>query len=127
MRTLAEELEVAPMALYRHVANKDDLIDAMIDLVFGEIDHELARVTCERLIALAEESDAPIRVLVSSPGGQFTLDSNELGVAKWVHEHHQPAGLGTSTLPGAAALQGSTSRWPPTPTRSWIATSTASL
>jgi len=38
-------------------------------LVFGEIDHELARVTCERLIALAEESDAPIRVLVSSPGG----------------------------------------------------------
>jgi ATP-dependent Clp protease, protease subunit len=38
-------------------------------LVFGEIDHELARVTCERLIALAEESDAPVRVLVSSPGG----------------------------------------------------------
>jgi AcrR family transcriptional regulator len=28
---------VAPMALYRHVASKDDLIDAMIDVVFGEI------------------------------------------------------------------------------------------
>ena len=38
-------------------------------LVFGEIDHALAQVTCERLIALAQESDAPIRVLVSSPGG----------------------------------------------------------
>ena len=38
-------------------------------LIFGEIDHALARVTCERLIALAEESDAAIRVLVSSPGG----------------------------------------------------------
>ena len=25
------------MALYRHVANKDDLIDAMIDVVFSEI------------------------------------------------------------------------------------------
>ena len=37
MRTLAEILEVAPMALYRHVANKDDLIDAMVDVVFGEI------------------------------------------------------------------------------------------
>jgi AcrR family transcriptional regulator len=37
MRTLAEMLEVAPMALYRHVANKDDLIDAMVDVVFGEI------------------------------------------------------------------------------------------
>ena len=38
-------------------------------LVFGEIDHDSAQRTCERLIALAEESEAPIRVLVSSPGG----------------------------------------------------------
>ena len=37
MRTLAEELGVVPGALYRHVANKDDLIDAMIDMVFAEI------------------------------------------------------------------------------------------
>ena len=37
MRQLAEMLDVAPMALYRHVANKDDLIDAMVDVVFGEI------------------------------------------------------------------------------------------
>jgi AcrR family transcriptional regulator len=37
MRKLAEVLQVAPMALYRHVANKDDLIDAMIDVVFSEI------------------------------------------------------------------------------------------
>ena len=36
MRTLAEMLGVAPMALYRHVASKDDLIDAMVDVVFGE-------------------------------------------------------------------------------------------
>lgn len=38
MRKLAEGLGVAPMALYRHIANKEDLIDAMIDVVFGEID-----------------------------------------------------------------------------------------
>jgi AcrR family transcriptional regulator len=37
MRTLAEALGVAPMALYRHVANKEDLIDGMVDVVFGEI------------------------------------------------------------------------------------------
>jgi two-component system sensor histidine kinase KdpD len=42
--------------------------------------------------------------LVPWAGGQFAPDSNELGVAKWVHEHHQPAGLGTATLPGATAL-----------------------
>ena len=38
-------------------------------LVFGEIDDKLARSTCERLIALAQESDAPIHMLISSPGG----------------------------------------------------------
>ena len=38
MRKLAEDLGVAPMALYRHVANKDDLIDGMVDVVFGEVD-----------------------------------------------------------------------------------------
>jgi ATP-dependent Clp protease protease subunit len=38
-------------------------------LIFGEITQQLARTTCERLIALAQESEAPINVLVSSPGG----------------------------------------------------------
>jgi AcrR family transcriptional regulator len=37
MRKLAEELDVAPMALYRHMANKEDLIDGMVDVVFGEV------------------------------------------------------------------------------------------
>ena len=37
MRTLGQELGVGPMALYRHIANKDDLVDAIIDLVFAEI------------------------------------------------------------------------------------------
>ncbi|WP_326538388.1 ATP-dependent Clp protease proteolytic subunit [Pseudorhodoferax sp.] len=38
-------------------------------LVFGEIDDKLARSVCERLILLAQDSDAPIQMLVSSPGG----------------------------------------------------------
>jgi len=38
MRKLAEALGVAPMSLYRHVANKDDLVDGIVDLVFDEID-----------------------------------------------------------------------------------------
>jgi len=38
-------------------------------LVFGEIDHVAARAVCGRLIALAQQSSAPIRVLISSPGG----------------------------------------------------------
>jgi AcrR family transcriptional regulator len=38
MRKLAEEFGVVPMALYKHVANKEDLLDGMVDVVFGEID-----------------------------------------------------------------------------------------
>ena len=37
MRKLADELDVAPMALYRHVANKEDLLDGMVDVVFAEV------------------------------------------------------------------------------------------
>jgi AcrR family transcriptional regulator len=37
MRKLGQELGVEAMALYHHFTNKDDLIDSMIDLVFGEI------------------------------------------------------------------------------------------
>ncbi len=32
-----------------------------------------------------------------------SLRSADLSVAQWVHDHNQPAGLGTDTLPGAAA------------------------
>jgi AcrR family transcriptional regulator len=38
MRKLGEALGVEAMSLYNHVAGKDDLLDGMIDLVFGEID-----------------------------------------------------------------------------------------
>jgi AcrR family transcriptional regulator len=38
MRKLAQQLGVVPMALYKHVANKDELLDGMVDVVVGEID-----------------------------------------------------------------------------------------
>jgi len=38
MRRLARQLGVVPMALYKHVANKDELLDGMVDIVFGEIE-----------------------------------------------------------------------------------------
>jgi AcrR family transcriptional regulator len=37
MRRLADRLHVEPMSLYHHVANKDDILDGMVDLVFREI------------------------------------------------------------------------------------------
>jgi AcrR family transcriptional regulator len=38
MRKLGEALGVEAMSLYNHVANKDQLLDGLVDLVFGEID-----------------------------------------------------------------------------------------
>ena len=37
MRSLSQLLGVVPMALYKHLTNKEALIDAMIDVVVGEI------------------------------------------------------------------------------------------
>ena len=38
-------------------------------LVFGEINDRLAMATCRRLLALSSESEAPITMMISSPGG----------------------------------------------------------
>ncbi|MEA2373004.1 MAG: hypothetical protein QOH12_3398 [Solirubrobacteraceae bacterium] len=37
MRKLAQELGIEAMSLYHHVANKKDILDGMIEIVFGEI------------------------------------------------------------------------------------------
>lgn len=38
MQAVARRLEVTPMALYRHVADKDDLLDALVERLLGEVD-----------------------------------------------------------------------------------------
>ncbi|HEX5950649.1 MAG TPA: TetR/AcrR family transcriptional regulator [Actinomycetota bacterium] len=38
MRRIAHELGVVPMALYKHVANKEEILDGLVELVIGEID-----------------------------------------------------------------------------------------
>ncbi len=38
MRRLGQKLGVEAMSLYNHVANKDDLLDGMVDMAFSEID-----------------------------------------------------------------------------------------
>ena len=38
MRNLAEKLDVVPMALYKHIANKEDLLGGMVDVVISTYD-----------------------------------------------------------------------------------------
>src|SRR5262245_3170612 len=57
---------------------------------------------CEVIVLLPDAAARLAPRVVSA--GSLELDQNELGVARWAYEHRQPAGLGTSTLPGARAL-----------------------
>lgn len=41
MRKLAGHLDVVPMALYKHVANKDQLLDGIVEVIVREIDPPL--------------------------------------------------------------------------------------
>jgi AcrR family transcriptional regulator len=38
MRRIAHELGVVPMALYKHVANKEEILDGMVETILGEIE-----------------------------------------------------------------------------------------
>jgi AcrR family transcriptional regulator len=43
MRRLADRLHVEPMSLYHHVANKNEILDGMVDVIFREIELPSAR------------------------------------------------------------------------------------
>lgn len=70
MRLVARELAVSPMALYRHVANKDDLLDGLVERLLGELDlPDESLPWDERLRVLARE----LRSLARRRPGLFGL------------------------------------------------------
>ena len=73
MRNLARELGVVPMALYKHVANKDELLDGMIDLVVGEIDPPLSGTDWKT--AVRERILSARRALLRHPWASQVIES----------------------------------------------------
>ena len=65
MRKLGDALGVEAMSLYNHVANKDELLDGMVDLVFGEID--LPPGGAEWKTAMRERAESARRTLGRHP------------------------------------------------------------
>jgi AcrR family transcriptional regulator len=61
MRSLAQELGVKPMALYYHVANKAQILDGIVDLVFSEI--ELPHPDSDWRAEIIRRSDSARQVL----------------------------------------------------------------
>jgi AcrR family transcriptional regulator len=73
MRSLAHELGVVPMALYKHVANKDDLLDGMVDVMIGEIDPAI--VGADWRSAVRERILSARRALLRHPWARAAIES----------------------------------------------------
>lgn len=71
-------------------------------LVTGEVDDRLARVVCERLLAMAGENDDPITVIVSSPGGHVESGDMIHDMIKFIKPRVRV--LGTGWVASAGAL-----------------------
>lgn len=66
MRKLAEGLGVVPMALYKHVADKEDLLTGVVDELIGEFDaQETERACRSRQDAVDWQDDVRRRVLAA--------------------------------------------------------------
>jgi AcrR family transcriptional regulator len=83
IRSLARHLGVKPMSVYYYVANKDEILDGIVDLVFSEID-------------------------LPSPGGDWQSEMRRRAISARdvLSRHHWAIGLLDSrTAPGPATLR----------------------
>lgn len=65
MRSLARELGVQPMSLYHHVANKEEILDGVVDVVFTQIHFPADDLDWKR--AMRERADSARAVFRRHP------------------------------------------------------------
>jgi len=65
MRSLARELGVQPMSLYHHVANKEEILDGLVDVVFTQIHFPADDLDWKR--AMRERADSARAVFRRHP------------------------------------------------------------
>ena len=73
MRKLAQALGVKAMSLYNHVANKDDIIDGIVDIVVSEI--EVPDLTANWKTAMWKRATSAHAVLLRHPWATMPLVS----------------------------------------------------
>lgn len=78
------------------------LFEARTVFVTGEVNQEMAREVCERLMAMAHVSDDPITVIVSSPGGHVESGDMIHDTIKFIKPTVKM--LGTGWVASAGAL-----------------------
>jgi len=74
-----------------------------VDGLVAVVTRHIGEVFRSRVVVLLPDASGHLGPAPGVPPA-FPIDANEQAVGQWVYEHRQPAGLGTSTLPGAAAL-----------------------
>jgi ATP-dependent Clp protease protease subunit len=70
-------------------------------LVFGEVNDSLAQAICRRLLALSADSDAPITMFVSSPGGHVESGDAIHDVIRFIRAPVTTVGTGWVASAGA--------------------------
>jgi len=85
MRRLGEELSVEAMSLYKHVANKSDLLDGMTDAVFGEI--ELPEIGSEWRTAMRDRAISARAALNRHPWAIALVSSRTAPGPATLHHH----------------------------------------
>jgi AcrR family transcriptional regulator len=85
MRKLGQALGVEAMSLYNHVANKDDLLDGMVDCVFSEIG--LPRCAPDWKTAMRERALAARAALSRHPWAIGLMESRRQPGPATLHHH----------------------------------------
>ena len=91
IRSLAQQLGVKPMSVYHHVANKDEILDGIVDIVFSEI--EMPTVGGDWRSEISRRAHSARRVLRLHPWAIPLLESRT-SPGKATLAHHD-AMLGT--------------------------------
>jgi len=73
MRRLGQVLRVEAMSLYKHVANKDDILDGIADLVTG--DFEVPSVDVDWKIAVRRSATSAHQTLLRHPWASSLIES----------------------------------------------------
>ncbi len=116
MRKLGEVVGVEAMSLYNHVANKDQLLDGMVDLVFAEID--LPEGEADWKTAMRDRAESARQALRRHPWAIALMSTRT--------SPGPPRCATTTPSSEASGRQASPSSWPRTRSRPWTATSTVS-
>lgn len=93
-----------PMDIAKSFTNpimENALFNSRTVLVVGEINDRIARTTTERLLAMAAESDDPITMIVSSPGGHVESGDMIHDMVKFIKPKVKMVGSGWCASAGA--------------------------